>query len=161
MEILSLDRQSRPDKAAKSVSNTLLRYSEATLLFDNQGSPFLVGMASKKRESKASSLDQSPAKRVKVDGASPTPTPKRNALRVTRKNTTFREWSSEDELPQLPAESAEPSAKTPNKALAKRNAPRSAKVNRKDPEWLVTNEKSPLAYEDLIVCPHLMVLVLC
>lgn len=29
--------------------------------------------------------------------------------------------------------------------------PRAAKVNRNDPEWLVTNEKSPLAHDDLHV----------
>lgn len=34
-------------------------------------------------------------------------------------------------------------------ASAKRNAGRAAKVNRSDPEWLVTSEKSPLADEDL------------
>ena len=50
--------------------------------------------------------------------------------------------TDEDELFAAPVESVAT-------APPKRNAGRSAKVNRSDPEWLVTNEKSPLAYEDL------------
>ena len=42
--------------------------------------------------------------------------------------------------------------RTTNEAPIKRaSAPRGAKVNRNDPEWLVTHEKSPLAYENLHV----------
>ncbi len=46
-------------------------------------------------------------------------------------------------------------AKTTNETLTKRKpAARAVKVKRDDPEWLVTNEKSSLAYEDLHVGAH-------
>ena len=43
-------------------------------------------------------------------------------------------------------------SKTKDEAPTKRAAaPRNAKINRNDPEWLVTSDKSPLVYENLHV----------
>ena len=43
-------------------------------------------------------------------------------------------------------------AKTKNEAPTKRaSVPRAAKAKRSDPEWLVTNEESPVVNEDLHV----------
>lgn len=72
-----------------------------------------------------------------------TPT-KRNVDRGKRKSSVKYTDSTtdEDEIFSAPAEPI-------STAPARRTAGRSAKVNRSDPEWLVTNEKSPLADEDL------------
>ena len=91
---------------------------------------------------------ESSAKRRKStpENSSITETPvKRNMDRGKRKSSVkyTDTTTDEDELfaaPTQPATAAAP---------VKRNAGRSAKVNRSDPEWLVTNEKSPLANEDL------------
>ena len=91
---------------------------------------------------------ESSAKRRKStpENSSITETPvKRNMDRGKRKSSVKYTDSTtdEDELFAAPTEPA--TAATP----VKRNAGRSAKVNRSDPEWLVTNENSPLANEDL------------
>ena len=91
---------------------------------------------------------ESSAKRRKStpENSSVTETPvKRNMDRGKRKSSVKYTDSTtdEDELFAAPTEPA--TAVTP----VKRNAGRSAKVNRSDPEWLVTNENSPLANEDL------------
>lgn len=57
-----------------------------------------------------------------------------------------------------PVKKAKIEDKTPTKRTA---APRAAKVNRSDPEWLVTNEKSPLAYENLHVSLIQMFIAFC
>lgn len=69
---------------------------------------------------------------------------KRNMDRGKRKNSTKYTESTTDE-DELYAAPVEPVTTAP----PKRNAGRATKVNRSDPEWLVTNEKSPLAEEDL------------
>ena len=104
-----------------------------------------------KRKAKATSPDEhsydSSLKRRKPKTESPriSETPvKRNMDRGKRKHSVKYADSTTDE-DELFAAPVEPVATTP----AKRNAGRAAKVNRSDPEWLVTNEKSPLAYEDL------------
>jgi hypothetical protein len=51
-----------------------------------------------------------------------------------------------DESPEPCPKRPKASSATPNK---RQSAPRAAKVNRQDPFWLTTNEKSPLANEDL------------
>ena len=91
---------------------------------------------------------ESSAKRRKStpENSAITETPvKRNMDRGKRKSSVKYTDSTtdEDELFAAPTEPA--TAATP----IKRNAGRSAKVNRSDPEWLVTNENSPLANEDL------------
>ena len=43
---------------------------------------------------------------------------------------------------------------TPSK---RKSTPRAAKVDRNDPDWLVTNEKSPLVHEDIHVSPYFVV----
>ena len=51
------------------------------------------------------------------------------------------------------ADTAEPTLKrlkaSNNTPVKRRSTPRATKVNRSDPDWLVTNEKSPLANQDL------------
>ena len=71
---------------------------------------------------------------------------KRNMDRGKRKNFVKYTDSTTDE-DELYAAPIEPTVaiSTP----AKSRTGRAAKVNRSDPEWLVTNEKSPLASEDL------------
>ena len=91
---------------------------------------------------------ESSAKRRKStpENSSITETPvKRNIDRGKRKSAVkyTDTTTDEDELFAAPTEPAKAAAPV------KRNAGRSAKVNRSDPEWLVTNEKSPLADEDL------------
>ena len=106
---------------------------------------------SSKRKLKATSPEDgsydSSAKRRKSRAKTPcaTETPiKRNVDREKQKSTVKYTDSTTDE-DELFAAPVDPVATAP----AKRNAGRAAKVNRSDPEWLVTNEKSPLAYEDL------------
>ena len=110
-----------------------------------------TAQASSKRNAKATSPDDgsydSSAKRSKstAENARVTETSiKRNMDRGKRKSSVKYTDSTTDEDDFLAAP-VEPVTTTPNK----RNAGRAAKVNRSDPEWLVTNEKSPLAYEDL------------
>ena len=90
---------------------------------------------------------ESSAKRRKStpENSSITETPvKRNMDRGKRKSSVKYKDSTTDE-DELFAAPTKPVTATP----VKRNSGRSAKVNRSDPEWLVTNEKSPLANEDL------------
>ncbi len=107
--------------------------------------------APSKRKVKAMSPDEglydSAAKRRKstAENLHSIETPiKRNMDRGKRKSSIkyTESTTDEDEIFAAPVESVAT-------APTKRNAGRSAKVNRSDPEWLVTNEKSPLAYEDL------------
>ena len=91
---------------------------------------------------------ESSAKRRKstAENSSITETPvKRNMDRGKRKSSVKYTDSTTDEDELFAAPTKPATAATP----VKRNAGRSAKVNRSDPEWLVTNEKSPLANEDL------------
>lgn len=105
---------------------------------------------SKERIKSASSDEgsyESTRKRSKLTAETPrvTETPiKRNMDRGKRKTSVKYTESTTDE-DELFAAPIEPIVT----ASAKRNAGRAAKVNRSDPQWLVTNEKSPLAYEDL------------
>ena len=71
---------------------------------------------------------------------------KRNADRGKRKVSVKYTESTTDE-DELYAAPVEPPTKTT--APARRGGGRASKINRNDPEWLVTNEKSPLADEDL------------
>ena len=107
--------------------------------------------ASSKRKVRAVSPDEglyeSSAKRNKstTEALSVAKTPtKRNIDRMKRKSSVKYTDSTTDE-DELFSASVEPISTTP----ARRNAGRPAKVNRSDPEWLVTNEKSPLADENL------------
>ena len=107
--------------------------------------------ASSKRKMKATSPDEdlyaSSSKRRKSTAETPGDPElpvKRNMDRGKQKSSVKYTESTTDE-DELYAAPVEPVATTP----AKRNAGRATKVNRSDPEWLVTNEKSPLAYEDL------------
>lgn len=101
--------------------------------------------ASGKRKAKSTSPEEvshdSSAKRSKPTAETPS---KRNMDRGKRKNSVKYTDSTTDE-DELFAAPVEPVVT----ASAKRNAGRTTKVNRSDPEWLVTNEKSPLACEDL------------
>ena len=109
--------------------------------------------SSRKRKVEAASPAEdsyeSPRKRGKSTIETPhvAETPiKRNMDRGKRKSSVKYTDSTTDE-DELSAAPIEPAAKTP--AQTRRGAGRSAKVDRSDPEWLVTNEKSPLAEEDL------------
>lgn len=104
-----------------------------------------------KRKAEGTSPDDgsydSSAKRSKSTAENPRITEtsiKRNMDRGKRKSSVKYTDSTTDE-DELFVAPVEPVATAPNK----RNAGRAAKVNRSDPEWLVTNEKSPLAYENL------------
>ena len=91
---------------------------------------------------------ESSAKRRKStpENSSITETPvKRNTDRGKRKSAVKYTDSTTDEDELFAATTKPATAATP----VKRNAGRSAKVDRNDPEWLVTNENSPLANEDL------------
>ena len=74
------------------------------------------------------------------------PPVKRNVDRGKRKVSVKYTDSTTDE-DELYAAPVEPPTKTT--APARRGGGRASKVDRTDPEWLVTNEKSPLADEDL------------
>lgn len=107
--------------------------------------------AASKRKSKATSPDadlyDSSSKRRKSTAETPDVTEvavKRNMDRGKRKSSMKYAESTTDE-DELFAAPVEPVATAP----PKRNARRATKVDRSDPEWLVTNEKSPLADEDL------------
>ncbi len=109
--------------------------------------------ASSKRKVNAASPDEdtpeSSMRRGKSTAEAPhiAATPiKRNMDRGKRKRSVKYTDSTtdEDELFSAPIEPTT-TAPTP----AKRRAGRAAKVDRSDPEWLVTNEKSPLAHENL------------
>ena len=71
---------------------------------------------------------------------------KRNTDRGKRKPSVKYAESTTDE-DDLFAAPSEPATNTPT--AVKRTARRAAKVDRSDPDWLVTNENSPLASEDL------------
>ena len=109
--------------------------------------------ASKKRSAKATSLDEdvyeSSRRRskpiVKTSPVVETPL-KRNMDRGKRRSSIKYTDSTTDE-DQIMAAPVEPAATAP--IPVKRRAGRGAKIDRSDPEWLVTNEKSPLADEDL------------
>ncbi|KAM0797637.1 Asx homology domain-containing protein [Usnea florida] len=91
---------------------------------------------------------ESSAKRRKStpENSSITETPvKRNTDRGKRKSSVKYTDSTTDEDELFAATTKPATAAT----SVKRNAGRSAKVDRSDPEWLVTNENSPLANEDL------------
>ena len=93
------------------------------------------------------SYDSSAKRRKSTpENSSITETPvKRNMDRGKRKSSVKYTDSTTDEDELFAAPTKPATAATP----VKRNAGRSAKVDRSDPEWLVTNEKSPLANEDL------------
>ena len=109
--------------------------------------------APQKRKAEAGSQEggsyESSRKRSKPTAESPhvveSPT-KRNVDRGKRKISVKYTDSTTDE-DELYAAPVEPPTK--NSAPARRGGGRASKVDRTDPEWLVTNEKSPLADEDL------------
>ena len=110
-----------------------------------------TSQASSKRKRKATSPDEdlyaSSSKRRKSTADTPCDPElpiKRNMDRGKQKSSVKYTESTTDE-DELYAAPVEPVATAP----AKRNTGRATKVNRSDPEWLVTNDKSPLAYEDL------------
>ena len=112
-----------------------------------------ITSTSSKRNAKGAPIDEvsheSSRKRSKVTVETPheAETPiKRNMDRGKRKNFVKYTESTTDE-DELYAAPIEPAVDT--SAPAKPRAGRAAKVNRSDPEWLVTNEKSPLVSEDL------------
>ena len=81
----------------------------------------------------AKSLNEDPEKK------NPEEKPIRASTRQSRKRKAKTSDDESDERPKVPSE-------TPKiRAIA----PRAAKVDRNDPSWLTTNEKSPLAHEDL------------
>ncbi len=93
----------------------------------------------RKRKATQKDKDETPVKRAKTEDETPTERAK------TGDRTPTESANSEDETPTK-------HVKNENDTPAKRApAPRSAKAKRNDPEWLVTNEKSPLAIEDLHV----------
>ena len=109
--------------------------------------------APQKRKAEAGSLDEgsceSSRKRSKptVETHRIVETPiKRNVDRGKRKNSVKYTDSTTDE-DELYAAPVEPPTKP--SVPARRGGGRASKVDRTDPEWLVTNEKSPLADEDL------------
>ena len=112
-----------------------------------------VASVPQKRKAKAGSPDDVPnessRKRTKstleIPRVADTPV-KRNMDRGKRKSSVKYTDSTTDE-DELAAEPIKPAAKA--LAPTRRVAGRSAKVDRSDPEWLVTDEKSPLAHEDL------------
>lgn len=61
----------------------------------------------------------------------------------TRKRKANPKYDDEAPLKRARSTTETPTKRTP--------ATRTVKVKRNDPEWLVTNEKSPLAHEDLHV----------
>ena len=109
--------------------------------------------ASSKRKGKAASPEQgsyersTKRSRTKIEtlGVAETPV-KRNMDRGKRKSSVKYTDSTTDE-DELYAAPTEPTATAPTPARCR--AGRAAKVDRSDPEWLVTNEKSPLVQEDL------------
>ena len=112
-----------------------------------------ITSTSSKRNVKGARTDEishgSSRKRSKATAATPhdVETPiKRNMDRGKRKNFVKYTDSTTDE-DELYAAPTEPAIDT--STPAKPRAGRAAKVNRSDPEWLVTNEKSPLVSEDL------------
>ncbi len=128
-----------------------LRKRHARIKGNSATKPKPTTQAPSKRKVKAMSPDEDPydsaAKRRKstAEKSHSIETPiKRNMDRGKRKSSIkyTESTTDEDEIFAAPVESVAT-------APTKRNAGRSAKVNRSDPEWLVTNEKSPLAYEDL------------
>ena len=109
--------------------------------------------ASQKRKAEAGSPDEgsyeSSRKRSKPTVESPRVAEapvKRNMDRGKRKSTGKYLDSSTDE-DELAAAPIEPAVKAA--APTRRGGGRAAKVDRSDPEWLVTNENSPLVNEDL------------
>ena len=109
--------------------------------------------APQKRKAEAGSPEEgsyeSSRKRSKPTVESPrvVETPiKRNVDRGKRKISVKYTDSTTDE-DELYAAPVEPPTKT--SAPARRGGGRASKVDRTDPEWLVTNEKSPLVDEDL------------
>ena len=115
--------------------------------------PPSITSAPQKRKAEAGSPEkgsyESSRKRSKPTVESPraVETPiKRNVDRGKRKSSVKYTDSTTDE-DELYAAPAEPPTKT--SAPARRGGGRTSKVDRTDPEWLVTNEKSPLADEDL------------
>ena len=109
--------------------------------------------APQKRKAEAGSPEEgsyeSSRKRSKPTVESPrvVETPiKRNVDRGKRKISVKYTDSTTDE-DEFYATPVEPPTKTP--APARRGGGRASKVDRTDPEWLVTNEKSPLVDEDL------------
>ena len=112
-----------------------------------------VKSAPQKRKAEASSPEEgsydSARKRSKPTVQSPrvVETPiKHNVDRGKRKVSVKYTDSTTDE-DELYAAPVEPPTKS--SAPARRGGGRASKVDRTDPEWLVTNEKSPLANEDL------------
>ena len=111
--------------------------------------------ASNKRKSGATCQDgdenESCRKRSKTMAETPhaTETPvKQNTDRGKRKSGVkyAESTTDEDELFATPAKPTKPAVAA---SSVKRGANRAVKVDRSDPEWLVTNEKSPLTSEDL------------
>lgn len=128
-----------------------LRRRYARMKKGSAAKPNSTPQASSKRKMKATSpeedLHASSSKRRKSTAETPCDPElpvKRNKDRGKQKSSVKYTESTTDE-DELFAAPVEPVAAAP----AKRNPGRATKVNRSDPEWLVTNEKSPLAYEDL------------
>ena len=112
-----------------------------------------ITSTSSKGERKAASPEQGSYERstklsrtkIETPGVAETPV-KRNMDRGKRKSSVKYTESTTDE-DEFYAAPTEPTATAPTPA--RRRAGRAAKVDRSDPEWLVTNEKSPLAQQDL------------
>lgn len=82
---------------------------------------------------------------AKLAAGTPTRT---SAPRLRKANPKYADDDDGDIDDDEFVERVQQKAETPKKRTP---ASRKAKVQRDDPEWLVTNEKSPLAYEDLHV----------
>lgn len=112
-----------------------------------------ITSTSSERKGKAASPEQGSYERstkrsrtkIETPGVAETPV-KRNMDRGKRKSSVKYTDSTTDE-DEFYAAPTEPTATAPTPA--RRRAGRAAKVDRSDPEWLVTNEKSPLAQQDL------------
>lgn len=120
-----------PTKCAKPTSETptrrtpALRKRKANLKYDDEDEDSIVDHA-------------------KITSETPM---KRTPASRNRKANPRYEDEEEEEFTVKPA-------KITSQTLIKRmSAPRAVKVKRGDPDWLVTNEKSSLAYDDLHVSP--------
>lgn len=130
-----------------------LRQRYARIKSGSAPKPPPTAPSSRKRKAEAEPLVEGSYEASPKRGKSTVGTPhvaetpvKRNMDRGKRKSSVKYVDSTTDE-DELFAAPIEPAAKDP--AQTRRGAGRTAKVDRSDPEWLVTNEKSPLAHEDL------------
>jgi len=104
-------------------------------------------MPPRKRKANARNEDEGhKSPRKCATSTSETPTKRTPTSRKRKANPRYEEQEEED----FTVKRAKSTKATPTKRMP---APRAVKVKRDDPDWLVTNEESSLAYEDLHVSP--------